>query len=159
VWGLSGFDVDISRTAGRARLFGLVRDFGQTGRFRPSGLAVALLNQTVRGDYHEVSGMHDSGLSAYAFETPEGWALAAVSASPQPRDLTVQFPGAGSLPAHLYVLSADRPAATNEDEEEVRTVEQSFQSSGRTVTVEVPAWGLVVVTPEARTASERRTAP
>lgn len=158
VWGLSGFDVYLSPVAGRTRLFGLVRDFGATRRFRPSGLAVELLNRVVRGDLHVVKGISPNArISAYAFRSPAGWSLAVVSSAPQAQDVAFEVPGSEPLPTHVYEIAADRPDSTNEDSEEVRIVEEALRVSGRTVTISAPAWGLAVLTPRPLAAREGRT--
>ena len=157
-WGLSGFDVYLSPAAGRARLFGLVRDFGETGRFRPSGLAVELLNRAVQGDLHPVTGIAaGSKISAFAFQSAAGWSLALVSSSPQSQDATISLPDGGGapLPSHMYEIAADAPDSTNEDGDEVRIVEDPVRISGRTIKVNVPAWGLAVLISQALPGVER----
>jgi hypothetical protein len=145
VWTLSGFDVQAA--GGSTRLFGLVRDFGDTGRLRPTGMAVELLNRAIEGDFHAVAGIPPRArVSAYAFEGKAGWSVALVSASGESQDVALTLPPDGAMPAHLYEIASDTPDATNEDLEGVRIVEDSFQTSGRTVTVNVPAWGLAVLT-------------
>ncbi len=150
VYAFSGFDVYLSQATGYTRLFGLTRDFGQTGRFRPTGLAVALLNRVAQGEYHPVAvAPSDSGVSAYSFRSENGWSVALVSSTGEPQQVTIRLPEGGqdALPARMYRIDGDTPEATNEDTESVRIVEEKFRIQGATISVEVPGWAFAVLTP------------
>ncbi|MFM8330899.1 MAG: hypothetical protein ACKN9T_04365 [Candidatus Methylumidiphilus sp.] len=147
VYNLAQYDFFMAdRTA--VKLWGVARDLGPTRRLRPTGLGLALLNRALPGDAHalRISGAGAETLTAAAIQRADGWALALVSAAAKPQTVQVRFSDTGAKPRHLLRLQAAGPAASNEDSEQVRIVEQDWPA-GRDSAVEVPAWGLVVLVP------------
>jgi hypothetical protein len=150
VYSFTGFDGSLEAVQGHARLWGIVRDLGHPNRFRPTGLALKMLNETVAGNMLEVDSESAGGVSVYAFETQAGISLVAASGTPQARRLTVKYPP-GRQPtgvlrmAYLTGLSA---SSTNEDTVEVsiRTGETAVR--GKTASFMVEPWSLVIVRPD-----------
>ena len=146
VYTLSGFDAWLNDRSGFARLFGVVRDLGPTGRLRPTGLALSMLNRAIDGDRHLVTlggGDVAPGVIAMAFERSGRWRAAVVNGSAADLALTWTFPG-GTAPRR--VLSLDGAAtATNEDSERVRITETVL---GDGEPLRVAAYGVAVVLPE-----------
>lgn len=156
VYELAGFD---AFTADRSlvRLWGVVRDLGATRRVRPSGLALRLLNRAIAGDRYVVeAGGRSAGepgdgtVQAAAFRAHGAWSVILTSSSPHVRSVSVRFPAEpdAALPTHAATLIADDPFADNEDAERVRVEDRSLAIVDRTVTVDLPPAGLVVLLPE-----------
>jgi hypothetical protein len=128
-----------------------VRDVGATKRFRPTGLALELLNKALRGDLYAVRTLNSSpiqDLTVGAFRSAAGWSAALVSASPLTRTITLHFPPASALlPRRVLRLDTSNPEATNEVAEEVRVFEEALVPQETTVSVTLPAWGLIVLLP------------
>jgi hypothetical protein len=130
------------------KLWGIVRDLGDTQRFRPTGLAMAMLNQLLPADVYSVKNLdtEDKTLTLTAFHNSNGWALAAVSAKATPQTITVQFPIAPTNQGwRLLRLASESPTATNESEENVRIVEEHINSEQDSLVLTLPAYGFVVV--------------
>lgn len=151
VYVLAGYDTSLGETPGLTKLWGIVRDMGATKRFRPTGLAVEMLNQAIRGDLHGVRDAEThSGqdLTVGTFRTTAGWSAALVSASPFTRIVTLHFPpSSAALPRRALRLDTSDPEATNEEREEVRVFEENLTPKETTVSVTLPPWGLVVLLP------------
>jgi len=130
------------------KLWGIMRDLGVTQRMRPTGLAMALMNAALPGDAHalKISGPQADNLTAAAIRRSDGWALAVVSASPEAQTLEVKFPSAGQLPRKLQRLEAASPSSSNENQEEVRIVEEKLTEQ-KPIKLTIPAWGFVVISP------------
>ncbi len=152
VYVLAGYDTKLSTVPGFTKLWGIVRDLGATRRFRPTGLALEMLNKVTAGDLHvvrDLEGRPLTDLTVSVFHSPAGWAAALVSAVSYPRTVTMQFPSVAidSLPRRLLRLAATSPEATNETLEEVRILEEPVIAKGTEVSINLPAWGLVVLPP------------
>ena len=130
------------------KLWGVVRDVGATQRLRPTGLALSMLNAALPGDTHalRISGPNAETLTAAAIQRKDGWAVAVVSASAQPQAIQLKFPPGSPAPNRMLKLDAALPSSSNENAEEVRVAEQTLPKT-QPVTVTVPAWGLVVLSP------------
>ena len=130
------------------KLWGVVRDLGPTQRLRPTGLAMAMLNSALPGNAHTVriSGDNAETITATAILRKEGWALAIVSASPQPQDIAIKFPASAPAPVRLLKLDAALPSSSNENSEDVRISTQAL-SGKPPFTINLPAWGFLVLTP------------
>ena len=86
-------------------------------------------------------------LSALAVRRQDGWAVALVSASASPRTVNVLLPkGEVAAPRRQIRLEAATPGSSNEDDESVRAVETPIPSN-TPLSVTVPAWGLLVLSP------------
>jgi hypothetical protein len=150
VYTLAGYDTWLADRSGYAKLFGIVRDLGATERFRPVGLATAMLNQAIAGDLMRSvnpNGVQD--VSLYAFRSAAGWTAAVVSSSPMEQTVSINFPAnsATALPLSLLRLEARELWATNENANEVRIVEEAVKSNGTTISFRLPAYGLAVFPP------------
>ncbi len=190
LWNLAQYDTYIGDQGSELlKLWGVTRDLGATLRLRPTGLALALLNQALPGKVHaltitgespgarawEIAGItrynqlldklgrrqwlnaplprlavpvnETDTLSALAVRRSDGWALALVSSSSAPRRVNVVFPeNSGALPRRQIRLDAATPASSNEDDESVKTVAAPLPDA-LPLTVTVPPYGLVVLTP------------
>jgi hypothetical protein len=147
VYNLAQYDFLMAdRTA--VKLWGVVRDLGPSQRLRPTGLAMALLNEVLPGDIHQakISGDGADTLTATAIRRADGWALALVSSAAEAQSVRVLLPDTAAAPRRLKRLEAASPAASNESSEQVRRVEENLPS-GQPLTVTVPAFGMVVLTP------------
>jgi hypothetical protein len=151
VYVLTGYDTNLDEIPGLTKLWGVVRDVGATKRFRPTGLALELLNKALRGDLYAVRTLNSSpiqDLTVGAFRSAAGWSAALVSASPLTRTITLHFPPASALlPRRVLRLDTSNPEATNEVAEEVRVFEEALVPQETTVSVTLPAWGLIVLLP------------
>ncbi|EGV17699.1 hypothetical protein [Thiocapsa marina] len=150
VYTLAGFDTRLEGNAGLVPLFGVTRDLTRSDRLRPTGWAIALLNQVIGGDLHRASMTEeDTGLHVATFRGAQGWSVAIVSDAPEPRRLTLRFPDTQSpRPTGGYVLDASEPFKGNETVDEVRPQPLAVRSLGKTrIRVTVPAYSLVVLGP------------
>jgi hypothetical protein len=152
VYVLAGYEAKLSAAPGATKLWGIVRDVGATQRFRPTGLALEMLNTVAAGDLHavrEVEGRPLRDLTVSVFHAPTGWGAAVVSAAAYPRTVTIHFPsaGAGELPQRLLRLDAAGPDSTNETSEEVHVLAEPVTQQGSAISIRLPAWGLVVLPP------------
>lgn len=146
---LIGFDAALSKERGFVPLWGLVRDAGPTQRLRPTGLALELLNQAVRGDMQEVELRGASGVSAYAFRSAGGWPAALVSASAEERVVDLSFPPNAVVNTTLRLLRLSAPSleATNEDSEQVRITSGTVAVSEHRAQVTLEPWSMAVLLP------------
>lgn len=152
VYVLAGYDTSLKDVAGLTKLWGIVRDLGASSRFRPTGLAVSMLNQIVAGNLHAARADEAQAaeqVSVRAFATATGWSAALASSSPLSHTVIVDFPPsvAGAPPRRLLRLDTTDPEATNETREDVRIIEEAVTPKGVSVTVPLPPWGLVVLLP------------
>jgi hypothetical protein len=138
----------VSSPVGHAKLWGIVRDLVGKHDFRPTGLAVQMLNQAIGGDYHSVTalGPNAATLNAAAFLSNAGWSMAIVSTSASPTQVSIKFPTAGTPPSRGLVLSAPSPTSTNESADDQVKI-SSYAVSPSQVTI--PPYGLVVMLPAA----------
>ena len=150
VYSFTGFDGGLVAVQGHARLWGIVRDLGGPNRFRPTGLALKMLNETVAGNMLEVDSESAGGVSVYAFESKEGISLVAASGTPQARRLTVKYPAGKQHtgPMRMTSLTGLSALSTNEDSVEVSIRTAQTMAQGQTVSFMVEPWSLVVVKPE-----------
>jgi hypothetical protein len=150
VYTLAGFDTRLESNAGLVPLFGVTRDLTRGDRLRPTGWAVALLNQVIDGDLHRASITDEaSGLLVAPFRGPHGWSVAIVSDAPEPRRLTLRFPDTQSpRPTVGRVLDASDPFKGNETADEVRPQSLGVRALGKErIRVAVPAYSLVILGP------------
>lgn len=152
VFNLAEFDARLMGQEGAARLFGVVRDLGPSLRFRPSGLAVVLLNQAIDGDLMQnvpLDGAGDAEVSVYLFKSASGWSAAAVSSSPMEREVSIEFEAAAELqaPKRLLRLQADSPWSTNEERADVKISEQPLAIRNHVVSFSLSPYGMAVLLP------------
>jgi hypothetical protein len=145
VWSLSQYDNYLSASAGYMRLFGITHDLTTAGSFRPTGLAVEMMNQAIGGDFHPVNISGATGLTAVAFRSSAGWSMAIASSNPAATNVAIAFPSGATQPTRLLTLNSSSITATNETEKDVTIAQtqlaQGFQS------VSIPAYGLIVLLP------------
>lgn len=132
--------------AGPVKLWGVTEELGMTGNFRPTGLALEMLNQAIEGDFYPVSfDEHGDGIRAAAFRSSRGWALALVSTNPVPLALLIKWPHEGARPAEMLSLSAANIFADNEERSEVSIHRSKLPPDADHLTV--PGYGLIVLLP------------
>jgi hypothetical protein len=150
VYNLAEFDAHLAGGEGFARLFGVVRDLGPTLRLRPSGLAVAMINQAMAGDLmHTIrlDSAADREVSVYFFRSGSAWSAVAVSSSPIEREVTIEFESNASAqsPKRLLRLHADTPWSTNEERADVKISEQAIYLRDRTASFSMSPYGMAVL--------------
>lgn len=135
------------------KLWGITRDIGETKRFRPTGLAVQMLNKVIHGSAHKIlpdSGSKDTEpVTALAFRTATKWSAAFVNASPQAKEIELGFPQDNrSVPHKLLTLFSQSWNDTNEEKENV-TIKSSLPLfEERVIRFTIPPWGFVVLPPQ-----------
>ena len=139
-------------SAGGVRIWGIYRDIMATGRARPTGLAVALVNRAIAGDMVRVdiagaktfdvpavNGLDERieipALDAFAWRDEDQWSLVVFNLDVDEGE-AVELPGLE--PDEAWILTAGDPLATNEDDAQV-TIEP-FQWVGV-----IPAHSMVVL--------------
>lgn len=147
VYTLSGFDAFVSEGRGLVRLFGVARDLSGSGVLRPTGLALSLVNEAAGGDLHPVRFESAPELHAVALVEESRGALIVTNASDSARKVELAWPGSVPLPDRARSLDADSPFAVNESGVQVNVREERIAASGRVLHFEVPARGLLVLTP------------
>jgi hypothetical protein len=147
IYTLSGFDNLTTDPNNFVKLWGIVRDLGPTRRFRPTGLSLQMLNQAIHGDMVRVR-TADPSLSVYAFRANERWSAVAISTSAVEKSSKLRFPEQARIPTRLLELTQDAPDATNEDGDHVTISESTITPSRQTVTIDLPPFGMAVLTPE-----------
>ena len=134
---------------GDIALWGICRDVSTTKRFRPTGLALQMINEVVAGSIHKTNGEETSPVKATAFRTADQWGAALVSSHPEIATVSLQFPkDERKLPTHSKVLDAQSPFDNNENEEQVKIVSKTISPDDRTITVQIPPYGFVILTAE-----------
>jgi len=149
-YALAGYDMWTDDRRGFVKLWGVVRDLGATGRVRPTGLAVRLLNEAMRGDRVDARVAPASpDLSVAAYHADGQWAVVLASGRATPVQVEVAFPGdvSAAVPTRVLSLVAPDPWTTNEDGEAVRLRETTVQPIGARMVVDVPPAGLVALVP------------
>jgi hypothetical protein len=145
VWSLSQYDNYLSASAGYMRLFGITHDLTTASSFRPTGLALEMMNQAIEGDFHPVTIAGVTGLTAVAFRSSAGWSMAIASSNPGVTHVAVGFPTGATLPTRLLTLNSSSITATNETGKNVTiaqtTLAQGFQN------ISVPGDGFIVLLP------------
>lgn len=156
VYVLAGYDAWLNNRSGFVKLWGIVRDLTSTGRFRPTGLALMMLNRVIAGDLHQteqVGSPEVPGITLTAFRSSAGWSAALISAAATPQEVTVAFPALppAALPHRLLRLAANDPEVSNERDEEVRITHEEVASHDKTIHVRLPPWGFVALVPPGET--------
>lgn len=142
---LAGFDASTDRPGGLVRLWGLTRDLAAAPRLRPTGLAIALINQAMGGDFYNVP-TNNSKISAAAFLIGSRWSAILASADARPLAVRIQFPESlGQLPERLLRLASNSPFSTNEGQAQVTLVESIARPHNRSITVTMPPYGLLAL--------------
>ncbi len=144
-YSFTGFDFQLTSQPGYVSLWGMARDVGPTQRFRPTALALELLNEAIRGDMVAVHKRGPLDVSVYAFRTARTWAAVFVSASTSDRVVKFQVPpGAGSA-LHLDRLVSDALDATNEDAAHIRIDRETVPIDDATASFRLPPLSIAVL--------------
>lgn len=153
VYTLAGYDGWLNDRSDFVKLFGITRDLSTTERLRPTGLAIAMLNQAIAGDLMKSANADKSGdaqdVSIYPFRSGAGWSVAVVSSASVERSVSIGFPPgrASAVPQRLLRLDAPASGATNENANDVRIGSSTISPVGATISFRLPAYGMAVVIP------------
>jgi hypothetical protein len=145
VWSLSQYDNFLAASTGYMRLFGITRDLTTASSFRPTGLAVEMLNQAIAGDFYPVTISGATGLTAVAFLSRAGWSMAIASSNPGTIKVAIDFPTAATMPTRFLSLESSSPTATNEDGQKVE-ITQVAEAKGLHGVL-IPPYGFIVMLP------------
>lgn len=148
VYAFTGYDSYLASYSGMVKLWGIVRDVGETGRFRPTGLAISMLNQVIAGDLMQVTKQSEAQAALYTFRSGTNWSAALVSTAPIEQEITIRFPRNARLPSQLWRMDASAPWTTNETAVEVRIVKETLPASNGVITIRLPAYGLIALIPK-----------
>ncbi len=143
VYVLAGFEARLDDASGTVPLWGVVRDLTGPPRLRPTGLAMALLNEVAAGDLHVLTGDH--GLLGCAFHAAGRWSAVLVNPSDILRRVALYLPDGGDR-RRVRRLHATTPGATNESADSVLVVDADVEVVDGAVTFDLDPYGLVVVT-------------
>ncbi|MCX7205536.1 MAG: hypothetical protein NT086_06025 [Proteobacteria bacterium] len=93
VYSLAGYSVKLDKNLGDVPLFGISRDLSEANRLRPTGLALALLNEVAGGQLNALRCQGDtdacSAFSAIMFSQPQKQQFAIVNASEAAHSLQI----------------------------------------------------------------------
>jgi hypothetical protein len=143
---LAQFDSKLDASGEFVRIWGATRDLAGPVRLRPSGQALALLNQVLPGDRLEVRAAHGDGpLRVWAFQRAGKVTLAAVSLMDHAVDVEIELKGVSLYTPQARVLSAAGLSATNEDEEQIVPRPLPMDWSGDRLHFQLPGWSVAVV--------------
>ena len=152
IYQLSQYDAFLEQKQGNrglVKLWGVVRDLGETKRLRPTGLAMSMLNQALPADIHLVKSRDDSvdkDITLTAFHRKTGWAIAAVSAKPTMKKITVKFPAQKQkLPWRMLRLNSLSTFSNNENTEDVDIKEEQITPQENSIGFTIPPFGFVVL--------------
>ena len=151
VFNLAQYDSNTWDIFGFVNLWGVVRNFGPPLRFRPSGLAMIMLNHVIDGEMYRAipkdkKARQADKVTAVAFQSKHRWTAAIISENETPVEIEIEFPQDNHfIPTSSFTLESPSPFSTNEHEENVRIVKKSLQVNERRVKFSVPAWGLVTI--------------
>jgi len=142
-WDLSSYADEISPSVGSVYLWGMARDVTAADNFRPTGLALQMLNSAIGGDYYPIaiSGPASNGLSAAAFLSTSGWTAVIASSNATDSTVAITFPASGKPPTRAYLLSAPSMTADNETTSNVQVVPTTISGG----VVIVPAYSVVTI--------------
>jgi hypothetical protein len=140
VYRVTGYDTLLQDRSDLTQLFGIARDLAHESSLRPTGTAVEMLNRVIGGNLHPIAmpGAAQAFLAASAFGHDRGWAVAVVSASPDPQTLRVHFPDDGApLPARVRLLGDPATGLPTPP-----------QITDRQIELTVPPFSLITLEPE-----------
>jgi len=152
IYQLSQYDAFLDQNQGNrglVKLWGVVRDLGETQRLRPTGLAMSMLNQALPADIHLVKGQDgsvDKDITLTAFHRKTGWAIAAVSAKPVVQKITVHYPAQKQkLPWRMLRLKSASSFSSNENSEDVHIIEEQISPQENSINITIPPFGFVIL--------------
>jgi hypothetical protein len=118
--------------------------------YRPVGLAIKLYNSAVQGDYHACTGA-PSGVLCAAFLKSGQWTAALSNSNATTTAVTVTFPTGAVPTVGKTILYTTGMTDNNEDSTNVSigSLVGGVSPSGQTVSVTMPAFAAVALTPGA----------
>lgn len=150
IYQLSQYDAFLEQQENRelVKLWGVTRDLGETQRFRPTGLAMVMLNQALPADVHLIKAQDnntDKAITLTAFHHKNAWAIAAVSAKPNVQKITVNYPvQTQKLTWRVLHLTGASPVSSNENAEDVHIVEEQISSEDNKVSLTLQPFEFVL---------------
>jgi hypothetical protein len=147
VYSFAGFDAALETVKGHVPLWGLVRDLSAPRRFRPTGLALRLLNETVSGNMLRIDLNNSSGVSVYGFKAGASISVVIISGSPEHRQVVLGLPDLVPANSKLRVSSmmAVSPSSSNEDSTGVTIQSSKVSLQNRTATFVMEPWGMTIL--------------
>lgn len=151
IYELSQYDTFLEQQGKRdlVKLWGVMRDLGATQRFRPTGLAMMMLNQALPGDVYPVKTLDntpDKEITLTAFHNKKSWAIAAISAKANKQKITVNYPAQKQkLTWRVLHLKGASPLSNNENAEDVRIVEEQITSEDNKVSLTLQPFEFVLL--------------
>ena len=131
------------------KLWGVVRDLGATQRFRPTGLAMVMLNQALPADVHLIKPQDnntDKAITLTAFHHKNAWAIATVSAKPNAQKITVNYPvQKQKLTWRVLHLTGATPVSNNENSEDVHIVEEQITAEDNKISLTLQPFEFVLL--------------
>lgn len=139
------------------KLWGIAQELGPKIRFRPTGLAMIMLNRICGGNAHRANYGNNTPtpLTILAFTPDARWTAAVASASDSPLEVNLTFPDDNKpLPSTLLNLESHSPFDNNEEEEHVK-LQQDLNVAilNRTVSFVIPPYGLIILGSQEQTDS------
>jgi hypothetical protein len=126
-------------------------DFGPTfPHLRPTGLALALINRAIAGDYYPMDTSAFGGVYGVAFQTAGHWSAAISNSNSHSVTIAVQFPSGSALPTSAEtVLFTNSMADNNENSNLVKIgpLPGGIATAGQTTTITIPAYSVVALEP------------
>jgi hypothetical protein len=150
VFDLAQYDFYVSSAYGDVMLWGVANSLAEAESFRPTGLALEMLNSAIAGDFHAATASNAGSITAAAFLSNSGWSLAIASANSSPTVLTVSLPANGTPPSQAFTLSGPTPTLMNDVSASNPTGNAQVSIAPITVSgnqVTVPPYGFVVLLP------------
>jgi hypothetical protein len=149
IYQLSQYDAFLEQQENRelVKLWGVTRDLGETQRFRPTGLAIVMLNQALPADVYLIKPQDntDKAITLTAFHHKNAWAIAAVSAKPNVQKITVNYPAQSQkLTWRVLHLTGASPVSSNENAEDVHIVEEQITSEDNKVSLTLQPFEFVL---------------
>jgi hypothetical protein len=142
---LSGFDTYVSDSKDLVHLWGITRDLTVPNNFRPTGLALSMLNSAAGGKTFSTNceGEYCTDLTAVAYAG--GNRLAIVSARAESIPIKVKL-SCQSRTVNLKLLNGSTPALNNEEETQVKVQSSSLNCQSDEVSFRLPGHSLGVLT-------------
>lgn len=146
VYSLSGFDTYQENSKNLIHLWGITRDLTKAGNYRPTGLALFMLNTIANGEVNPLFCEKEtcSELTGIAFDRTRA---AIVSASSQPEQLTVEL-NCKNTPYLSHQLKGDDLSKNNEHgvNVQIQTIPTQCNDQGQ-LELTVPPFSLVTLQP------------
>ncbi|CCB87547.1 putative uncharacterized protein [Parachlamydia acanthamoebae UV-7] len=133
------------------KLSGIVRNVGTHFRYRPTGLAMRMLNTICAGTVYDIGpttvDINAIHLTALAFTPENAWAAALVSTNESALSLDLTFPDDNKpLPTSMTYIEAASPFDNNEESEKVTLKHLPLKHvNHRTVSLTIPPYGFAIL--------------